>query len=127
MPIPEPIPLGLTDLRAKVFAIVFASLVKMPFGGKVDTVLTSPTHFRLLTMARSPLAIPARIEVADILTVAKDVPKIRLDQSLCQIAGRFPAPEAKSSYPATRSQLRTVGEPQASQASRACPGLGRTA
>jgi hypothetical protein len=40
MRIPEPIPLGLTFLLAIMRAIESASFVKVPFGGKVDTVLT---------------------------------------------------------------------------------------
>ena len=37
---PEPGPLGLTRLLAMVRAIVRASLVKRPGGGRVETVLT---------------------------------------------------------------------------------------
>ena len=41
---PEPGPFGLTERRGMVRAIVAASLVKRPFGGRVETVLTFPLH-----------------------------------------------------------------------------------
>src|SRR5438128_7273113 len=44
MRIPDAIPLGLTFLLAIALAIVFASLVKSPSDGNVDTVLTFWTH-----------------------------------------------------------------------------------
>src|SRR6185312_2560404 len=44
MRIPEPGPLGETFLDARDFAIVSASLVKSPSGGKVETVFTCPDH-----------------------------------------------------------------------------------
>ena len=44
---PEPGPLGLTDRRAIVRAIVAASLVKRSFGGRVETVSTLALHFRV--------------------------------------------------------------------------------
>jgi hypothetical protein len=40
MRMPEPMPRGLTFLLAITLATVSASLVKVPSGGKVETVLT---------------------------------------------------------------------------------------
>jgi hypothetical protein len=48
--IPEPIPLGLTFFEAMCRAIVSASLVNMPFFGKVDSVVTFLTHRFLLLL-----------------------------------------------------------------------------
>jgi hypothetical protein len=45
MRIPDPIPFGLTFLLAMTLAIVSASFVYRPAGGKVDTVVTVRTHF----------------------------------------------------------------------------------
>jgi hypothetical protein len=45
MRIPDPGPLGETRFEASERAMVAALLVNNPFGGKVDTVLTSATHF----------------------------------------------------------------------------------
>jgi hypothetical protein len=42
--IPEPMPLGLTFLLAKAFAMVAAFLVNTRSGGKVEEVLTVLTH-----------------------------------------------------------------------------------
>lgn len=42
--IPEPGPFGETFLDARELAIVFASFVKSPGGGKVETVFTCPDH-----------------------------------------------------------------------------------
>jgi hypothetical protein len=44
---PEPIPLGLTFLLAMIRATVSASFVKVPFGGNVETVVTSRTQYVL--------------------------------------------------------------------------------
>src|SRR5271165_5479425 len=44
MRMPEPIPLGLTFRLAIVRAMDLASLVKIPLGGNVETVLTFRTH-----------------------------------------------------------------------------------
>ena len=44
MRMPDPIPLGLTFFEAMCRAIVSASLVNMPFSGKVDSVVTFLTH-----------------------------------------------------------------------------------
>src|SRR5258708_6878181 len=44
MRMPEPIPFGLTSLRAMIRATVRASLLKVPSGGNVETVFTSPTQ-----------------------------------------------------------------------------------
>ena len=44
MRIPDPGPLGETFLDARDLAIVSASLVKSPGGGKVETVFTCPDH-----------------------------------------------------------------------------------
>ncbi len=43
----EPIPPGDTSLRAMVRATSSGDLVKVPGGGKVDTVFTLADHFRL--------------------------------------------------------------------------------
>ena len=45
MRIPDPGPLGETRFEARDRAMVAALLVNNPLGGKVDTVLTSATHF----------------------------------------------------------------------------------
>jgi hypothetical protein len=44
MRVAEPIPFGLTFRLAMVRAIDSASFAKVPFGGKVDTVLTLRIH-----------------------------------------------------------------------------------
>ena len=41
---PEPFPLELTSFEAMCLAMVSASLVNIPFLGKVDSVLTLLTH-----------------------------------------------------------------------------------
>src|SRR5579884_2879098 len=48
---PEPIPLGLTFLLAITLLIVSASLVKIPWGGNVEMVLTLRTQFFFSAMA----------------------------------------------------------------------------
>jgi len=45
--IAEPRPPGETLFRAIIFATWLAGFVKVPFGGKVDSVLTFLDHFRL--------------------------------------------------------------------------------
>ena len=55
MRMPEPMPLGLTFLLDITLAIVAASLVKVPSGGKVETVFTFWTHFFLAAMVVSSL------------------------------------------------------------------------
>ena len=45
MRMPEPGPLGLTFLLAIARAMVSASLVNRPLGGRVETVFTPRTHF----------------------------------------------------------------------------------
>src|SRR5438105_11359548 len=63
MRMPEPIPLGLTFLLAMILATVFASLLKVPSGGKVDTVLTlwlqrfGLVFFSVMTFAPSPRTV----------------------------------------------------------------------
>jgi hypothetical protein len=49
--IPEPTPLGLTFFEAICRAIVSASLVKIPFLGNVDSVVTFLIHCFLLLPA----------------------------------------------------------------------------
>jgi hypothetical protein len=56
--IPEPIPLGLTLVLAIVRAIDSASLVKVPSGGKVETVYTPRTQ-RFLSAFFSAIIPPA--------------------------------------------------------------------
>src|SRR5438132_6128771 len=56
MRIPEPTPLGLTFLLAMMRATALASLVKVPSGGNVETVLILCDHLRFvffLAMAKS--------------------------------------------------------------------------
>ena len=48
MRMPEPVPLGLTFFDAMCRAIVSASLVNIPFLGKVDSVSTLRIHRFLL-------------------------------------------------------------------------------
>src|SRR5437899_2614967 len=50
MRMPEPMPLGLIFLLAMILATVGASLVKVPAGGKVETVFTLCDHFFLLAI-----------------------------------------------------------------------------
>ena len=57
MRMPELIPLGLTFFEAMCRAIVSASLVNMPFLGKVDSVVTLLTH-RLLPLLLFRAGIP---------------------------------------------------------------------
>ena len=55
---PEPTPLGLTFFEAMCRAIVSASLVNMPFSGKVDSVVTPLTHrFLPLLLFRDGISI----------------------------------------------------------------------
>src|SRR5690348_3646645 len=60
MRIPEPGPLGETFFEAKERAMVAASLVKSPLGGKVETVVTPATQ-RLLERVLAEDFLPAEV------------------------------------------------------------------
>src|SRR5260370_40683538 len=81
MSLPDPGRLGETRLEASDRAMVAALLVNSPFGGKVDTVLTSATH--LFAFLRVTLRVEGLFVLAVIFSLllsSCDVAPRPLDQ-----------------------------------------------